>query len=154
MGLKGYDVDDTWLVIKFRTMRVMEDGAVVHQATRGDPRITWVGRFLRRSSLDELPQLINVLRGEMSLVGPRPHAVAHDDHYGGVLVGYANRHQVKPGITGLAQVRGLRGETRSDDKMQSRVDTDLEYITAWSPWLDMKILARTVLAVARGSNAH
>ncbi len=141
-------------VLKFRTMRVMEDGPDVKQATWNDPRITRIGKLLRRSSLDELPQLINVLRGEMSLVGPRPHAIAHDDLYGGVLVGYVNRHQVKPGITGLAQVRGLRGETRSDEKMQSRIDTDLEYITAWSPWLDIKILARTVVAVLKGCNAH
>lgn len=141
-------------VMKFRTMRVLEDGFEIKQATEGDPRVTRLGRFLRRSSLDELPQIFNVLKGEMSLVGPRPHAVAHDDHYGGVLVGYVNRHQVKPGITGLAQVRGLRGETRTDDKMQSRVDTDLEYINAWSPWLDLKILGRTIVAVVRGCNAH
>jgi Undecaprenyl-phosphate glucose phosphotransferase len=141
-------------VLKFRTMHVMEDGGRVTQATRNDPRVTRVGRLLRASSLGELPQLINVLRGEMSLVGPRPHAIAHDEHYGDLLDGYVNRHQVKPGITGLAQVRGFRGETRTTDKMKSRIDNDLEYITAWSPWLDMKILYRTIFAVLRGDNAH
>lgn len=141
-------------VLKFRSMRVMEDGATIRQAEKCDPRVTCVGRFLRRSSLDELPQLINVLRGDMSLVGPRPHAIAHDEYYGDILARYINRHQVKPGITGLAQVRGLRGETKSDDKMQSRVNADLEYITNWSPWLDLKILAGTLFSVLRGSNAH
>ena len=141
-------------VLKFLTMRVLEDGAQIQQATRDDPRVTRVGRLLRRSSLDELPQLINVLKGEMSLVGPRPHAIAHDEHYGEVLQSYAGRQQVKPGITGLAQVRGFRGETQTDDLMQGRVDNDLAYIKAWSPWLDLKILVRTVFAVVRGCNAH
>ena len=141
-------------VLKFRTMRVMEDGAVVKQATSRDPRVTRIGGLLRRTSLDELPQLFNVLRGEMSLVGPRPHAIAHDDYYGDLVERYVNRHQVKPGITGLAQVRGLRGETRTEDKMQSRIDADIEYINNWSLWLDMKILAGTLRTVIAGANAY
>lgn len=141
-------------VMKFRTMTVMEDGDVVRQAVAGDTRITKVGRFLRRTSLDELPQLINVMRGEMSLVGPRPHALVHDEHWGEQLEIYANRHQVKPGITGLAQVSGWRGITETADKMKARVEHDLAYIADWSLALDLKILARTVRAVVRGDNAN
>lgn len=133
---------------KFRTMRVVEDGDDVVQAVKGDDRITVVGRFLRRSSVDELPQLINVLRGEMSLVGPRPHAVAHDDYYGRRVPGYDNRFLAKPGITGLAQVSGLRGETRDVADMAARIDKDLDYIREWSLWLDIQILARTLLIFA------
>ncbi len=141
-------------VLKFRTMRVLEDGANVRQVAKGDPRITRVGRFLRSSSLDELPQLFNVLRGDMSLVGPRPHALVHDEQYGEMLETYANRHQVKPGITGLAQVRGYRGETSSTDKMQARVENDIAYIKSWSLSLDLKILAQTIRAVTTRKNAH
>jgi putative colanic acid biosynthesis UDP-glucose lipid carrier transferase len=141
-------------VLKFRTMTVLEDSSEVRQAMPADPRITRVGRFLRRTSLDELPQLFNVLSGEMSLVGPRPHALVHDEHYGALIENYANRHQVKPGITGLAQVRGHRGETSTADKMQMRVDADLSYIRSWSLWLDLKILIATVWTVAGQKNAH
>ncbi len=141
-------------VFKFRTMSVLEDGADIKQATANDSRVTRLGRLLRRSSLDELPQLINVLRGEMSLVGPRPHALVHDERFSGMLEDYANRHQVKPGLTGLAQVRGLRGDTSTPDKISARVDADIEYIKTWSLKLDIEILARTFGAVLRPENAH
>ena len=141
-------------VLKFRTMNVMEDGANVRQATVDDDRITKVGRFLRRSSLDELPQLINVLKGEMSLVGPRPHALVHDEHWGEMLENYANRQQVKPGITGFAQVMGWRGETETADKMKARVEHDLAYIADWSLGRDLRILGQTVRAVVHGNNAN
>lgn len=141
-------------VLKFRTMNVMEDGAVVPQATADDKRITRVGRILRRTSLDELPQLVNVLKGEMSLVGPRPHALVHDQHWDEMLETYANRHQVKPGITGFAQVMGWRGETATTEKMKSRVEHDLAYIADWSLGRDLTILAQTVRAVVRGNNAN
>jgi Undecaprenyl-phosphate glucose phosphotransferase len=140
-------------VLKFRTMRVMENGNVVTQATKDDPRVTRVGAFLRRTSLDELPQFINVLRGEMSVIGPRPHALVHDDLYGDMLEHYANRHKVKPGITGWAQVNGFRGPTETADKMRARVDHDLAYIDNWSLWLDLKILAMTVVGGFSGKNA-
>ena len=141
-------------VIKFRTMTVQEDGNDVVQAKRDDPRTTRVGRLLRRTSIDELPQLINVLKGEMSLVGPRPHALTHDEQYSGLLQTYANRHQVKPGMTGLAQVNGYRGETKTPEQMQKRVDLDLDYIRNWSLALDFKILSRTMLAVSLNKNAY
>jgi Undecaprenyl-phosphate glucose phosphotransferase len=141
-------------VLKFRTMTVMEDGAEIRQATKGDDRITRVGRILRRTSLDELPQLINVLKGDMSLVGPRPHALVHDEHWGEMLERYANRHQVKPGMTGLAQVMGQRGETDTADKMKARVELDLAYIATWSLSSDLRILVQTVRAVVRGENAN
>ena len=140
-------------VLKFRSMAVMENGAGVRQATRHDARVTRVGAFLRRSSLDELPQLLNVLRGDMSLIGPRPHALVHDDHYGEMLERYANRHQVKPGMTGWAQVCGFRGPTETPDKMQARVACDLVYIDRWSLWFDLKILAMTVFVGFRHNNA-
>ena len=139
-------------VYKFRTMTVTEDDNVV-QATRGDQRITRVGRILRATSLDELPQLINVLRGEMSLVGPRPHALSHNAHYSKFLNRYANRHVVKPGITGLAQVNGFRGPTEDLELMRKRVECDLAYIENWSLWLDIKIIARTIVAGCIGKNA-
>jgi Undecaprenyl-phosphate glucose phosphotransferase len=141
-------------VLKFRTMTVMEDGAEVRQATKDDDRVTRVGRILRRTSLDELPQLINVLKGEMSLVGPRPHALVHDEHWGEMLESYANRHQVKPGITGLAQVMGWRGATETEEKMKARVELDLAYIANWSLAADLKILAQTVWTVVHGENAN
>lgn len=129
-------------VWKFRSMRLHDDGDV-KQATREDPRITAVGRFIRRTSIDELPQLFNVLQGRMSLVGPRPHAVAHNDYYTGKIDAYMARHRIKPGITGLAQVSGYRGETETLDKMAKRVELDLTYINNWSLWLDIKILVKT-----------
>ena len=132
-------------VLKFRTMRVMEDGDSVRQATKNDSRVTRVGAFLRRTSLDELPQFINVIRGEMSVVGPRPHAIAHNTYYGKMIERYANRHLVKPGITGWAQVHGFRGETTHPDLMAKRVAYDLQYIEIWSIWLDLKIVAMTPL---------
>lgn len=131
-------------VFKFRTMNVMETGDGVKQAERDDPRVTRVGRFLRRTSLDELPQLLNVLRGELSLVGPRPHALAHDRHYEAIVAQYANRAKIKPGITGWAQVNGSRSQTTDPNLMRERVKFDLYYIENWSLWLDVKILARTV----------
>ena len=141
-------------VLKFRSMTVQENGDEVRQATRNDQRITFVGRILRRSSLDELPQLVNVLIGEMSLVGPCPHALIHDEKWGEMLEQYANRHQVKPGITGLAQVRGLRGEAHTPSDIQNRIAADLEYIGNWSLWLDLSIILRTVNAVIGAKNAH
>ncbi|MDH2356831.1 undecaprenyl-phosphate glucose phosphotransferase [Bradyrhizobium sp. SSUT112] len=141
-------------IFKFRTMTVMEDGIAVVQAKRFDPRVTRVGWGLRRSSIDEVPQLINVLRGEMSLVGPRPHALAHDNHYGDILSEYAYRHHVKPGITGWAQVKGYRGETARVEQMKGRVDCDLWYINNWSLALDLKILVLTCLELTRRRNAY
>lgn len=131
-------------VWKFRSMTVMENDSVVTQATKNDVRVTKVGRFLRRTSLDELPQFFNVLLGEMSIVGPRPHAVAHNEQYRHLIEGYMLRHKVKPGITGLAQVNGWRGETDTLEKMQKRVEFDLEYIREWSVWLDLKIIFLTI----------
>jgi undecaprenyl-phosphate galactose phosphotransferase/putative colanic acid biosynthesis UDP-glucose lipid carrier transferase len=138
-----------FVIFKFRTMTVLEDGAVVTQACRDDLRVTRVGKFLRRSSLDELPQLFNVLRGEMSLVGPRPHALAHDDKYRFHITDYAYRYHVKPGITGWAQVNGLRGETASFEQMAERVRCDLWYVSNWSLGLDLNILWRTCFEVFR-----
>jgi putative colanic acid biosynthesis UDP-glucose lipid carrier transferase len=129
-------------VWKFRSMRVHDDHEV-KQASRNDSRITAVGRFIRRTSLDELPQLFNVLHGHMALVGPRPHAVAHNNFYSGKILAYMARHRIKPGITGLAQISGCRGETDTLDKMQKRVEIDLQYINNWSLWLDLKILVKT-----------
>jgi putative colanic acid biosynthesis UDP-glucose lipid carrier transferase len=140
-------------VLKFRTMYVAEDGPVVPQATRNDHRVTRVGRFLRRTSLDELPQLLNVLRGEMSLVGPRPHALAHNEYYSALVESYANRHKMKPGITGWAQINGLRGETDTPEKMRRRVEYDLYYIENWSLWLDLKIILLTPFFGLVGRNA-
>ncbi len=135
-------------------MRVCEHGAQVVQATKDDPRVTPLGALLRKTSLDELPQLFNVLDGSMSLVGPRPHASAHNEAYRQLIQGYMLRHKVKPGITGLAQVNGWRGETDTLDKMQKRVEYDHQYIRDWSPWLDLKILLRTVVTVLRHKNAY
>jgi len=148
-GLNGEEIT----VYKFRTMKVMEDGAAVIQATKEDPRTTSVGRFLRRYSLDELPQLINVLQGRMSLVGPRPHAVAHNEMYRKLIKGYMVRHKVLPGITGLAQVNGLRGETRTVEQMEARVRYDLEYLRNWSVTLDLQIIAKTALRVLTDTKA-
>ena len=131
-------------VLKFRTMTVLEDGDVISQAKKRDERLTRVGWLLRRMSLDELPQLINVLRGDMSVVGPRPHALAHNSHYEDLVQNYANRHRVKPGITGWAQIHGHRGETEKPEMMAERVRYDLEYIENWSIWLDLKIIVMTI----------
>jgi undecaprenyl-phosphate galactose phosphotransferase/putative colanic acid biosynthesis UDP-glucose lipid carrier transferase len=144
---KGFD-DHDFKIWKFRTMTVMEDGASVSQAQRHDERVTRVGRILRRTSVDELPQLLNVLTGEMSMVGPRPHAVVHDREYDDMIAQYALRRHVKPGLTGLAQVCGLRGETRNKEQMERRVEKDLWYIGNWSLWLDVKIAVRTLLVLA------
>lgn len=149
-GLNG-QVIEMW---KFRSMLVQEDGAHVPQAQKNDPRITRVGAFLRKTSLDELPQFINVLQGRMSIVGPRPHAVAHNEQYRKLIHGYMLRHKVKPGITGLAQVNGWRGETDTTEKMAMRVKYDLEYINHWSLWLDLKIIAKTMFSGMRGNNAY
>src|SRR6185295_14248267 len=138
-GLDGREI----LVYKFRSMSVTEDGAKVKQAQRNDSRVTPIGKHLRRWSLDELPQLLNVLQGTMSLVGPRPHAVAHNEEYRVLINRYMVRHKVLPGITGLAQVRGCRGETSSVDQMERRVLFDLEYVRKWSPLLDLEILMAT-----------
>jgi putative colanic acid biosynthesis UDP-glucose lipid carrier transferase len=149
-GLDGKEI----VVYKFRSMYVTEDGAHVQQATRGDPRVTRVGRMLRRYSLDELPQLINVLQGRMSLVGPRPHAVAHNEQYRRLIKSYMVRHKVLPGITGLAQVNGCRGETTELEQMEARVKYDLEYLRSWTPFLDVKLLAATLMQVLRDSKAY
>jgi Undecaprenyl-phosphate glucose phosphotransferase len=141
-------------IYKLRTMRVTEDGATVQQAKRGDPRVTRVGRFLRRTSIDELPQLLNVLKGDMSLVGPRPHAVAHDDQFDRCVGEYAYRQHVKPGITGWAQVNGCRGETPTIESMAKRVQLDHWYIAHWSLWLDMKILMLTAFALIHDRQAY
>lgn len=142
-GLNGEEIT----VYKFRTMQVTEDGGEVTQASRDDPRITATGQVLRKYSLDELPQLFNVLQGQMSLVGPRPHAVAHNEMYRKLINGYMVRHKVLPGMTGLAQVSGLRGETRSLEQMEARVRCDLDYLRNWSVALDLQILARTAICV-------
>lgn len=146
---------NVFTVLKFRSM-VQEAGASheVKQATRNDSRVTRLGRILRRTSLDELPQILNVLRGDMSLVGPRPHAIVHNELYSGLIDDYLGRHRVQPGITGWAQVNGLRGETETLDKMQRRVEFDLNYIDNWSVWLDLKIIFYTALSVLRDSAAY
>jgi putative colanic acid biosynthesis UDP-glucose lipid carrier transferase len=138
----------SFVIYKFRSMRVCEDGPNIVQAVRDDDRITLVGRIIRRTSIDELPQLLNVLKGEMSLVGPRPHALAHDEYYGEEIPSYGRRFMAKPGLTGLAQVCGLRGRTEDVADMAARIDKDLEYIENWSLALDIKILMRTVLIFA------
>jgi putative colanic acid biosynthesis UDP-glucose lipid carrier transferase len=149
-GLDGREI----LVYKFRSMRVCEDGEHIPQATRCDTRITRFGSFLRRTSLDELPQLFNVLRGDMSIVGPRPHAVAHNEVYRKLIKGYMLRHKVKPGITGWAQINGWRGETDTVFKMEQRVKFDIWYIYHWSLWLDLKIILLTLVKGFVGKNAY
>ena len=149
-GLNG----EEFIVYKFRTMTVSDDGSRIEQAHKNDPRITRIGAFLRRTSLDELPQFINVLQGRMSIVGPRPHAVAHNELYRKLIKGYMLRHKVKPGITGWAQVNGLRGETEVLEKMQARIEYDLDYLQNWSIWLDLWIILRTVWVVLRRDNAY
>jgi putative colanic acid biosynthesis UDP-glucose lipid carrier transferase len=149
-GLNG-KVVEVW---KFRTMTCSDDGDVVRQATKCDARITRLGGFLRRSSLDELPQFFNVLAGDLSVVGPRPHAVAHNEQYRSLIPGYMLRHKVKPGITGWAQINGWRGETDTLEKMQKRVECDLEYVQHWSLWLDLKIVALTIIKGPYSKNAY
>jgi putative colanic acid biosynthesis UDP-glucose lipid carrier transferase len=149
-GLNGDEIN----VYKFRSMTVCEDGAAVVQATRNDRRITPFGGILRRTSLDELPQLFNVIEGNMSLVGPRPHAVAHNEQYRKLICGYMIRHKVRTGITGWAQVNGMRGETDTIEKMSARVKFDIDYLNQWSLWLDVKILVRTVLLVLGDDQAY
>ena len=139
-GLGGDEI----VVYKFRSMTTVDDGAVVRQATRNDPRITPFGAFLRRTSLDELPQFFNVLQGAMSIVGPRPHAVTHNKEYRQIIKAYMVRHKVKPGITGWAQVNGQRGETDTIEKMRIRVEYDLEYLRNWSLGLDLRIIVSTI----------
>jgi exopolysaccharide biosynthesis polyprenyl glycosylphosphotransferase len=143
----------TFRILKFRTMTTMDEAGADPQAARHDPRVTRLGRYLRRFSIDEIPQLLNVISGEMSLVGPRPHAVAHNYLYEAQLPGYARRHSVKPGITGWAQVHGLRGETDTLEKMRARVERDLEYVEIWSFWLDLKILGLTLFSLRPYRNA-
>jgi putative colanic acid biosynthesis UDP-glucose lipid carrier transferase len=149
----GLDGDEI-VVYKFRTMKVTEDGTEITQCAKGDPRVTPLGAFMRRTSLDELPQFVNVLQGRMSIVGPRPHAVAHNEMYRKLIKGYMLRHKVKPGITGWAQVNGLRGETEQLDKMRSRIEYDLAYLRNWSLGLDLLIMAKTLWVVLKGGNAH
>jgi Undecaprenyl-phosphate glucose phosphotransferase len=141
-------------IYKFRTMKVLEDGPCIRQAQRDDQRVTRLGRLLRASSIDELPQLINVLAGHMSLVGPRPHAIAHDDEYSNSVDNYAFRHHVKPGITGWAQTHGFRGETADVETMEKRIQLDLWYINNWSLWLDIRIIGRTCIELLRPRNAY
>jgi putative colanic acid biosynthesis UDP-glucose lipid carrier transferase len=141
-------------VLKFRSMTVCEDGDVIKQATKDDVRITKLGAFMRRTSLDELPQFFQVITREMSIVGPRPHAVAHNQSYRSVIKGYMLRHKVKPGITGWAQVNGFRGETDTLDKMEQRVKYDLEYITDWHLGWDLKIILLTVFGSAKNRGAY
>jgi putative colanic acid biosynthesis UDP-glucose lipid carrier transferase len=148
-GLYGEKI----IVYKFRSMTVAEDGDKVVQATQNDQRVTAIGGFLRRTSLDELPQFINVLQGRMSIVGPRPHAVAHNEQYRKLIKGYMLRHKVKPGITGWAQVNGMRGETATLDKMEARIQYDLDYLRNWSLWLDLWIILKTVKVVLTRENA-
>lgn len=149
-GLKGEKIQ----VWKFRSMTVCEDGDDITQATRGDSRYTPIGEFLRRTSLDELPQFFNVLQGNMSIVGPRPHAVAHNEQYRSLIPGYMLRHMIKPGITGWAQVNGWRGETNTIYKMRKRIEFDLEYMREWSLWLDIKIIILTIFRAFRDKNAY
>ena len=149
-GLDGREI----VIYKFRTMKVMEDGGVVKQAKKDDDRVTPFGAFLRRTSLDELPQFINVLQGRMSIVGPRPHAVSHNETYRKLIKSYMIRHKVRPGITGWAQVNGLRGETETVEKMKARIEYDLDYLRHWSLQLDLHIIWRTIFVVCRRQNAY
>jgi putative colanic acid biosynthesis UDP-glucose lipid carrier transferase len=149
-GLDGQEIR----VYKFRSMTVTEDGSRIEQARQGDARLTRLGAWLRRTSLDELPQFINVLQGRMSIVGPRPHAVAHNELYRKMIKGYMVRHKVRPGITGWAQVNGQRGETDTLEKMQARIDLDLDYLRHWSLLLDLRIIARTIALVFKDAKAY
>ncbi len=150
LGLGG----QPFRILKFRTMTVLEDGEIVTQAHKNDARVTRAGSFLRRTSLDELPQLINVIKGEMSLVGPRPHAIAHDKYFAALIANYELRSRVKPGITGWAQVNGFRGETLTTEAIRQRVTLDLWYARHWHPVLDLKILLRTARVVLQQESAY
>ncbi|WP_369827528.1 sugar transferase [Caulobacter sp. FWC2] len=141
-------------ILKLRTMRCREDGPELIQAQRGDDRVTRIGRLLRASSIDELPQLLNVLRGDMSLVGPRPHAAAHDDYYGTHIPDYHARYQARPGLTGWAQVKGLRGGTDTVDAMRKRVEADIDYIRTWSILKDAQIVLLTIPSLLIAENAY
>ena len=149
-GLDGKKIK----VYKFRSMKTTENGNEVKQATKGDPRVTKFGAFIRKTSLDELPQFINVLQGRMSIVGPRPHAVAHNEEYRKLVSRYMLRHKVKPGITGWAQVNGFRGETDTLEKMEKRIEFDLRYIQSWSLYLDLKIIFLTIFKGFVGKTAY
>ena len=149
-GMDGKEIS----VWKFRSMSVMEQDNEFKQTTKGDARITRVGAFLRKSSLDELPQFFNVLAGKMSVVGPRPHALAHNEQFRGSIWGYMQRHKVKPGLTGWAQINGYRGETETDEKMEQRVKYDMEYLNNWSIWFDLKIILITPFVLLKGENAY
>ena len=149
----GLDGDEI-VVYKFRSMTVTEDGSNITQATQNDARVTPLGALLRRTSCDELPQFINVLQGRMSIVGPRPHALAHNELYRKLIKGYMVRHKVKPGITGWAQVNGFRGETKTLDKMQRRIDFDLDYLRNWSVRLDLYIIFKTISLVIKDQKAY
>jgi len=149
-GLDGREI----IVYKFRSMTVTEDGPTIQQARKGDARITPLGRFLRKTSLDEFPQFFNVLQGRMSIVGPRPHAVAHNELYRKLIKGYMLRHKVKPGITGWAQVNGFRGETETLEKMSGRIEFDLEYLRNWSLRLDLYIIAKTAWVIFFRKDAY
>lgn len=152
---RRYGIDgESFMVYKFRSMSVCEDSGVIAQATQNDARVTRLGAILRKTSLDELPQLFNVLTGSMSIVGPRPHAIAHNEHYRKIIRGYMWRHKVKPGITGWAQINGYRGETDTLDKMESRVIYDISYLKNWSLWLDLTIIFRTVKLIVRDTHAY
>jgi putative colanic acid biosynthesis UDP-glucose lipid carrier transferase len=149
-GLNG----QAFTIFKFRSMRVQENGDKVVQAKRDDDRITTLGRILRKTSIDELPQLLNVLKGDMSIVGPRPHALAHDDQYGALIANYHLRFRARPGLTGLAQIKGLRGGTSAVEAMAARVDADNDYIDEWSIWSDVRILALTLPHLLLAENAY
>ncbi|MDP2071320.1 undecaprenyl-phosphate glucose phosphotransferase [Methylotenera sp.] len=149
-GLDGHEI----IVYKFRSMTVAEDGETVTQAKMDDKRVTRFGKFIRKTSLDELPQFINVLQGTMSIVGPRPHAISHNEMYRKLIKGYMIRHKVKPGITGWAQVNGFRGETETVDNMKARIDYDIDYLKKWSLGMDIKIILKTVLLIFKDSKAY
>lgn len=149
-GLNG----QAFTIFKFRSMRCQENGSKVVQAKRDDDRITTVGRIIRKTSIDELPQLLNVLRGDMSIVGPRPHALAHDEHYGAQIANYHLRFRARPGLTGLAQIKGLRGGTTEVEAMAARIDADNEYIERWTLGGDIKILLMTVPHLLMAENAY
>jgi putative colanic acid biosynthesis UDP-glucose lipid carrier transferase len=149
-GINGKEIN----VYKFRSMTTQDNGSIIKQAIKGDPRITKFGAFIRRTSLDELPQFYNVLQGNMSIAGPRPHAVAHNEEYRQLIPKYMQRHLVKPGITGWAQINGWRGETDTLDKMENRINYDLYYINNWSLWLDIKIILITIIKGFVNKNAY